>query len=91
MRNFTYSNPVKIIFGKNTIPALAVGGGSVIDATKFIALASQAEGDLWKIVTKYKYPDKAMPFGTILTLPATGSEMNCNAVITKAETHDKKS
>jgi len=157
MKNFTFQNPVKIIFGKNTIPQLAVevpqgartliiygggsikrngvydqviealkgraifefpgisanpdfetclkvidlikkenidfllavGGGSVIDATKFIALASQADGDLWEILTKYKYPEKALPFGTVLTLPATGSEMNSGAVITKAETKEK--
>ncbi|HEY5500055.1 MAG TPA: iron-containing alcohol dehydrogenase [Bacteroidales bacterium] len=158
MKNFTFQNPVKIIFGKNTIPQLAVevpqgartliiygggsikrngvydqvfealkgraifefpgisanpdfetclkvidlikkenidfllavGGGSVIDATKFIALASQAEGDLWEILTKNKYPEKALPFGTVLTLPATGSEMNSGAVITKAETKEKR-
>ncbi|MDD4921450.1 MAG: iron-containing alcohol dehydrogenase, partial [Bacteroidales bacterium] len=70
---------------------LAVGGGSVIDATKFVALASQAEGDLWDIFTMYKYPEKALPFGTVLTLPATGTEMNDRAVITKVETHDKRS
>lgn len=157
MRNFTYSNPVKIIFGKKTISKLAVeipvdariliiygggsikrngvydqvmealkgricfefpgiganpefetclkaidlikkekidfllsvGGGSVIDATKFIALASQADGDLWDILSKNKYPEKALPFGTVLTLPATGSEMNCGSVITKFETKEK--
>lgn len=158
MNNFTYSNPVKIIFGKNTIsqladeiPAksktlilygggsikrngvyeqvmnalkgrdvfefsgisanpeyetclkaidlvkkenitflLAVGGGSVIDATKFIVLASKADGDPWDILSENRYPEKALPFGTVLTLPATGSEMNAGSVITKAETQDKR-
>jgi NADP-dependent alcohol dehydrogenase len=159
MRNFTYFNPVKIIFGKGTIPQiaeeipadvrilmvygggsirknhvyeqvttalkgrvlfefpgiganpefetclkaielvhrenigfiLAVGGGSVIDASKFIALGSQAEGDLWDIFSKGEHPKSALPLGTILTLPATGSEMNATAVITKVETLDKRS
>lgn len=152
MHNFTYYNPVKILFGagsiskiKNQIPAnsnvlfaygggsikqngvyeqamaqltecnviefagieanpdydtlmkavaickekkvdfiLAVGGGSIIDGCKFIALAAHYEGDPWEILTK---PDhvatKAIPLGTILTLPATGSEMNCGAVISR--------
>lgn len=159
MRNFTYSNPVKIIFGKNTIPqlaveipenvrilivygegsirrngvydqvvdalkgrtyfefpgigpnpeyetclaaadlvkkeridfVLAVGGGSVIDAAKFIALASCASGNLWDIVSKHQFPKRSLPIGTVLTLPATGSEMNDRSVITKAETLDKRS
>lgn len=159
MKNFTYSNPVKIIFGKNTIGQiageipldarilliygggsikkngvydqimtalkgmtifefsgiganpefetclkaielvkkekidflLAAGGGSVIDATKFISLGSKAEGDLWEILSMSKHPANAIPFGTILTLPATGSEMNCGSVITKVETQDKRS
>jgi NADP-dependent alcohol dehydrogenase len=68
---------------------LAAGGGSVIDAAKFIALGSQGEGDLWDIFSKAKHPDTALPIGTILTLPATGTEMNDRSVITKVETHDK--
>lgn len=159
MRNFSYANPVKIIFGKNTIsqiaaeiPAdlhillvygsgsirvngvydqvmatlkdrvvvefsgiganpefetclkaidlvhkekigfiLAVGGGSVIDAAKFIALGSEAEGDLWDIFAKAKHPSSALPLGTILTLPATGTEMNDRSVLTRVETQDKRS
>ena len=157
MNNFTFANPVKIIFGKGTIPQiaeeipvdarilliygggsikknkvydavmealagrtvvefsgiganpeyetcleavelvhaekidflLAVGGGSVIDAAKFIALASKSEGDLWEIISKARHPKTALPLGVILTLPATGTEMNGNAVITKVETLDK--
>lgn len=160
MENFTYVNPVKIIFGKDTIkdianeiPAgskvlitygggsikkngvydqvtkalanfeffefsgiepnphyetcmkavalikekgidyvLAVGGGSVIDATKFIVGAVYFnDGDPWKILSQGSDIKKAMPFGTILTLPATGSEMNSGAVITRAETEEKLS
>ena len=68
---------------------LAVGGGSVIDAAKFIALASQGEGDLWEIISKVKHPKTALPIGTVLTLPATGTEMNDRSVLTKIETKDK--
>ena len=62
---------------------LAVGGGSVLDATKFIAAAIPYEGkDLWEILlTRGEYLKAALPFGTVLTLPATGSEMNCNSVM----------
>jgi len=158
MENFTFVNPVKIIFGKNTIknisqeiPAgnkvlitygggsiksngvydqvksalsgfewyefsgieanphyetcmkavalikekgidyiLAVGGGSVVDATKFIVAAACFEGtDAWDILAKRAKIEKALPFGVVLTLSATGSEMNSGAVITRAETQDK--
>ena len=70
---------------------LSVGGGSVLDGTKFISAAIPFEGgNEWENIvlgkTKYK---KATPFGAILTLPATGSEMNSGAVISKAETHEK--
>lgn len=69
---------------------LAVGGGSVIDATKFIAAAACFKGsDPWTFISKHEPIDSALPFGTILTLPATGSEMNNGAVITRAETKDK--
>lgn len=62
---------------------LAVGGGSVIDGTKFIAAAALYEGEPWDIVKNFGMTVKrAMPFGTVLTLPATGSEMNSGAVIT---------
>ncbi|QCO57281.1 iron-containing alcohol dehydrogenase (plasmid) [Pseudorhodobacter turbinis] len=65
---------------------LAVGGGSVIDATKFIAAAAKYDGDAWEILTSMGSVVKsAMPFGTVLTLPATGSEMNPGSVITHAE------
>jgi NADP-dependent alcohol dehydrogenase len=62
---------------------LAVGGGSVIDGTKFIAAASLYEGEPWEILTSFGAKVKtALPFGTVLTLPATGSEMNSGSVIT---------
>ncbi len=69
---------------------LAVGGGSVIDGTKFIAAAVCYEGDSWSIVESYgRVVKRALPFGTVLTLPATGSEMNSGAVITRSSTKTK--
>lgn len=63
---------------------LAIGGGSVIDGTKFIAAAVPFHsGDAWEILSQHKTVTTALPFGTILTLPATGSEMNNGAVITR--------
>lgn len=69
---------------------LAVGGGSIIDGTKFIAAAANYAGDPWEIMTKPNAKiDSTIPFGTVLTLPATGSEMNCGAVISRRELNDK--
>jgi NADP-dependent alcohol dehydrogenase len=73
---------------------LAVGGGSVIDGTKFVAAAVYAEGDPWEILLQRGANVKqAMPYGTVLTLPATGSEMNDGSVISRTGTasglHDK--
>ncbi|PKR78126.1 NADH-dependent alcohol dehydrogenase [Halalkalibacillus sediminis] len=68
---------------------LAVGGGSVIDATKTIASAAKYDGDAWDLVTKKAQPEDALPLGTVLTLAATGSEMNAGAVITNWETNEK--
>ena len=70
---------------------LSVGGGSVLDGTKFISAAIPFEGgNEWENIvlgkTKYK---TATPFGAILTLPATGSEMNSGGVISKKETQEK--
>lgn len=63
---------------------LAVGGGSIIDGCKFIALASHYQGDAWDILTKHDYQaSSAIPFGSVLTLPATGSEMNSGSVISR--------
>ena len=68
---------------------LAVGGGSVIDGTKFIAAAIPFEGDPWAILSERAKVRAAVPFGSVLTLPATGSEMNNGAVITRRATNDK--
>lgn len=68
---------------------LAVGGGSVIDCTKAIAAGAKYEGDAWDLVTKKAVATEALPFGTVLTLAATGSEMNAGSVITNWETNEK--
>ena len=73
---------------------LAVGGGSVLDAAKFIAIAIPYEGaDPWEMLGNRTagQQKKAVPIGTILTLPATGSEMNGNAVISRESTREKLS
>lgn len=68
---------------------LAVGGGSTIDCTKAIAAAAKYDGDFWDIVTKKAAVREALPFGTVLTLAATGSEMNAGSVITNWELNEK--
>lgn len=63
---------------------LAVGGGSVIDGTKFVAAAALFEGDPWRILQSYGAEvTRALPLGAVLTLPATGSEMNAGASVTR--------
>ena len=70
---------------------LAVGGGSVLDAAKFIAAAARYDGgDPWEILrTGGQAIQAALPLGTVLTLPATGSEANGNAVISRQATREK--
>lgn len=82
----TAMKAVELIKQHKSTFLLAVGGGSVIDATKFIAAAALYEGDAWEILTsRGAVIANAIPFGTVLTLPATGSEMNSGAVITNPE------
>lgn len=86
----TLSNALGMIEEYDIDFLLAVGGGSVIDGTKFLACAAcYKKGDPWDIVAKGIKVKKALPLGTVLTLPATGSEMNCGAVITRLSTKDK--
>ena len=83
---------LKVIKDEKITYLLAVGGGSVIDGTKFLSSAALYEGDTpWDILSKNIRTEKGMPFGTVLTLPATGSEMNSGAVITRKETQEKLS
>ncbi len=87
----TLDKAVEIVKTENVGFILAVGGGSVIDGSKYVAAASKYDGDGWDIMTKVHTVEDATPIGAILTLPATGSESNKGAVITKSETHDKLS
>lgn len=83
---------LNVIKSKDITYLLAVGGGSVIDGTKFLSAAATYDGETpWDILTNSIKTDKGMPFGTVLTLPATGSEMNSGAVITRKETKEKLS
>ncbi|TJY43082.1 iron-containing alcohol dehydrogenase [Cohnella pontilimi] len=68
---------------------LAVGGGSVIDCAKAIAAAAVFDGDFWDVVSHKRSAQGALPIGTVLTLAATGSEMNAGSVITNEETQEK--
>lgn len=85
----TLDKAVALIKEHNIDFILAVGGGSVIDGSKYVAAAAHYDGDGWDILTGKYTVATAVPIGAILTLPATGSESNPAAVITKAETHDK--
>ncbi len=86
----TLMRAVEQVRGDNIDFLLAVGGGSVIDGTKFVAAAAQYEGDPWEIMLSHGAKvGAALPFGAVLTLPATGSEMNNGAVVTRKATHDK--
>jgi len=87
----TLSHAVTLVRAKNIDFLLAVGGGSVIDGTKFVASAAHFGGDdSWQILEAWgSNITKAVPFGVVLTLPATGSEMNSAAVITRSATKTK--
>ncbi len=88
----TLMKAVEIIRAEKIGFILAVGGGSVIDGVKFISAAVNFEGDEADILKKrilFKDVAKVIPFGTVLTLPATGSEMNSGAVVTIEATQEK--
>ena len=90
----TLMKAIKKIRKKKIDFLLAVGGGSVIDGTKFISIAALNEDiEPWDILTSNLAKDlkKVVPFGTVLTLPATASEFNRNAVISRRETEEKLS
>lgn len=88
----TLMKAVEIIRNEKITFILAVGGGSVIDGVKFISGAVNFEGNAVEILKKrilFKDVSKVIPFGTVLTLPATGSEMNSGAVVTIEATQEK--
>ena len=68
---------------------LSVGGGSVLDGTKLIAASIPYAGDAWELVLDSSKIGEIVPFASIMTLPATGSEMNSGAVISNLETNEK--
>lgn len=69
---------------------LAVGGGSVIDSSKVITAGKYYDGDVWDLVLRKHSIEKTMPLINILTISASGSEMDNNAIISNKETHEKK-
>lgn len=85
----TVHRGVEICRSKEIDFLLAVGGGSVIDCTKAIAVGAKYDGDVWEIITRKAVPEDALPLGTVLTHAATGSEMNHISVITNWETKEK--
>jgi NADP-dependent alcohol dehydrogenase len=88
----TLMKAVQIIREQQITFILAVGGGSVIDGVKFISGAVNYEGDAIEILKKrilFTDISKVIPFGSVLTLPATGSEMNSGAVVTIEATQEK--
>lgn len=85
----TLMRAVAVVRSKNITFILAVGGGSVLDGVKFIAAAARFEGEPWDILGKNAEVKAAIPLGTVMTLPATGSETNTFAVISRKETRQK--
>ena len=86
----TMNKAVKVVRENNVDFVLAVGGGSVIDGCKYLIAASLYDGDAWDFLDGSAQVEKALPLGAILTLPATGSESNSSAVISKKETSEKR-
>jgi NADP-dependent alcohol dehydrogenase len=86
----TLRKAIKLGKEKSCDFVLAVGGGSVADGSKLIASGILYDGEPWDIVIKREYSaEKSLPLACVLTLPATGSEMNRGAVISKKETNEK--
>ncbi len=88
----TLMKAVEVVKKENITFLLSVGGGSVLDGTKFIAAAAcYTKSDPWHILSRQAKVTDALPIGAVLTLPATGSEMNGNSVVTRVETTEKLS
>lgn len=88
----TLMNAVRVIREKNLDYILAVGGGSVLDGCKFVSAAVNYDGDEWDVVVNNggSKVEEFIPLGTVLTLPATGSEMNPNFVISRSQIGEKR-
>ncbi|MGM0533880.1 MAG: iron-containing alcohol dehydrogenase [Campylobacterota bacterium] len=86
----TMNKAVKQVRDEGITFVLAVGGGSVVDGCKYLIAASQYEGDGWDFLDGSAEVEKALPLGVVLTLPATGSESNMGAVLTKKATNEKR-
>lgn len=84
----TLKKAIELGKSKNIDFLLAVGGGSVLDGTKLISAGILYDGDAWDLVKKGN-ETHTIPMGTVLTIPATGSEMNRGAVISRKETQEK--
>lgn len=88
----TLCRAIEVVKSESIDYLLAVGGGSVIDGTKFIAAAACYAGSAWDIIeSQGELIKEALPLGCVLTLAATGSEMNSGASVMKAATGDKLS
>ena len=81
----TLMDAVRLAQAENVSFLLAIGGGSVIDGTKFISAAIKHSNDPWNLLAKYEPIEDIIPYGAVLTLPATGSEMNNFAVVSKGK------
>jgi NADP-dependent alcohol dehydrogenase len=86
----TLNKAVALIKEEKIDFVLAVGGGSVIDGCKYLIAAALYDGDAWDFLDGKAQVEKALPLGVILTLPATGSESNSAAVVSKKETNEKR-
>jgi NADP-dependent alcohol dehydrogenase len=86
----TMNKAVKIVKEEKIDFILAVGGGSVIDGSKYLAAASLYDGDAWDFLDGSAEVEKALPIGVVLTLAATGSETNHLTVVSKKETDEKR-
>lgn len=88
----TLMKAVELVKKENITFLLSVGGGSVLDGTKFIAAAALFKlGDPWHILSRRAPVREAIPIGAVITLPATGSEMNSGSVVTRVEIQEKLS
>ena len=85
----TLDKAVALVKEENVEFIIAVGGGSVIDGSKYVAAAAKYDGDGWDILAGKHQVTEATPIGAVLTLPATGSESNMGAVITRKATQEK--